>query len=432
MRDLVVATLLAILIPLAVAHPWMGVIGWTFISLASPHQQAYGFIRDAPVAMLVALATLIGLILSKDPKRLVVKGPMVWMALLVIWMLIAYPFSLDLYSEDNRNSLIKVMKIMFMNFVALTVLYNRKQVDVLIATCAISLGIYGIKGGVFTLLTGGSFRVQGLGGFLAGNNEMALALIMVVPLLYYLRYITDNRWYRMGLAVSIFLTCVAAIGSQSRGALVAIIAMGAAFIYRSPTRGKALLPLLAIALFIPFFMPESWWQRMDTIGTYQQDESAMGRINAWYLAWNVATNNFFGGGFYLESNEIFARYAPDPTDIHVAHSIYFQALGQHGFVGLFLFLGMWISTWITARWVSKNCLSPNDQMLARMIEVSLIGFATGGAFLNLAYFDGPYYLLVALVVMRHKLMAELPSLPAADKSQREQTALTDRYSRINT
>ena len=42
-------------------------------------------------------------------------------------------------------------------------------------------------------------------------------------------------------------------------------------------------------------------------------------------------------------------------------------------------------------------------MLARMIEVSLIGFAAGGAFLNLAYFDGPYYLMVALMVMRHKL-----------------------------
>lgn len=407
-RDLIVASFMAIIIPLALAHPWIGVMGWTFISLASPHQQAYGFIQEAPLAMLIALATLIGMFLSKDPKRLVVKGPMVWMALLVVWMLIAYPFSLDQYSEENWQFLSKVLKIMFMNFVALTVLYTRKQVDFLIATCAISLGIYGVKGGVFTLLTGGSFRVQGLGGFLVGNNEMALALIMIVPLLYYLRSITDNRWYRMGLATSIFLTCIAAVGSQSRGALLAIMAMGAAFIYRSPTRGKALLPFLTIALFIPFFMPDSWWERMDTIGAYQQDASAMGRINAWYLAWNVATHNFFGGGFYLESAEIFARYAPDPTDIHVAHSNYFQILGQHGFIGLFFFLGMWISTWRTSRWISKNCTNPDDQMLVRMIEVSLIGFATGGAFLNLAYFDGPYYLMIALVAMRYKLIGNDP------------------------
>ena len=404
MRDLALGIAMVILIPLGLFHPWMGIMNWAFISLASPHRQAWGFIYDAPLAMLTAAATLLGLLISKDPKRLVLKGPIIWMAIFTVWMLITYPFSLDQYSGENSELLTKVMKIMFMNLVAVAVLSTRKQVDVLIAVCAMSLGIYGVKGGIFTLSTGGSFRVQGLGGFLGGNNEMALALIMVVPLLYYLRSIMQNRWYRMGFAVAIFLTCLAAIGSQSRGALLAIIAMGAAFMYRSQTRWRALLPFLAIVLFVALFMPESWWFRMDTISTYEEDASAMGRINAWHLAWNVATHNFFGGGFYLETNEIFARYAPDPTDIHVAHSIFFQVLGQHGFVGLFLFLGMWISTWRTSRWISKNSPSPNDQMLARMIEVSLFGFAAGGAFLNLAYFDGPYYLMIALVVLRYKLL----------------------------
>lgn len=404
MRDLALILIMTVLIPLGAFHPWMGIMTWAFVSLASPHRQAYGFIHDAPLAMLSVAAILLGLVLSKDPKRLVIKGPMVWMGLFSVWMLITYPFSLNpSYSGENYEFLSKVMKIMFMNFVAMAVIFNRKQVDVLIAVCAFSLGIYGVKGGIFTLLTGGSFRVQGLGGFLGGNNEMALALIMTVPLLYYLHYISSSRWIRLALLASIFLTCLAAIGSQSRGALLAIVAMGAAFIYRSPTRGKALVPFLAIALFIPFFMPETWWSRMDTISTYDQDASAMGRINAWHVAWNVATHNFFGGGFDLETDEIFAIYAPDPADIHVAHSIYFQVLGQHGFVGLFLFMGMWISTWLLTRWVSKNATSKNDQMLARMIEVSLFGFATGGAFLNLAYFDGPYYLMVALAIMRYKL-----------------------------
>jgi len=413
MRDLVVTLFMTITIPLGLFHPWMGIMNWTFISLASPHRQAYGFIYDAPLAMLTVITTLLGILFSRDPKRLVIRGPMVWMGFFAFWMLITYPFSLDQGDGYNQEILSKVMKIMFMNFIAVMVIFNRKQIDILIAVCAISLGIYGVKGGIFTLMTGGNFRVQGLGGFLVGNNEMALALIMIVPLLYYMQQTTDNRWYRKGLLAAIFLTCVAAIGSQSRGALIALVAMGAAFIYRSPQRGKALIPFLAVALFIPFFMPESWWSRMDTISTYDQDASAMGRINAWYLAWNVATHNFFGGGFYLESDHIFAMYAPDPTDIHVAHSIYFQTLGQHGFIGLFLFLGMWVSTWRTARWINRFSHDPKDQLLSRMIEVSLIGYATGGAFLNLAYFDGPYYLLVALAALRFKLMNNQPSPPPA-------------------
>jgi len=403
MRDLALTALMAILIPIGLFHPWMGAMSWIFISLASPHRQTWGYLYDAPLAMLVVITTLLGIVISKDPKKLIIKGPIFWMALFSVWMLITYPFSLDKFSGENEAQLIKVMKIMFMNFVTIAVISNRKQIDTLIGVCALSLGIYGIKGGIFTITTGGSFRVQGLGGFLGGNNEMALALIITVPLLYYLSTITSNHWYKRGYGVAIFLTCLASIGSQSRGALIAIVTMGAAFIYRSPTRGRSLLPFLAIAIFIPLFMPESWWSRMDTIGTYDQDASAMGRINAWHLAWNVATSNFFGGGFYLESDQIFALYAPDPLDIHVAHSIYFQTLGQHGFVGLFLFLGMWFSAWRTARWISLNSPSSSDQMLARMIEVSLIGFAAGGAFLNLAYYDGPYYLMLALAILRYKI-----------------------------
>lgn len=416
MRDIALAILMAIITPLGLFHPWMGIMSWAFVSLFSPHRLAYGFMYSAPVAMLTGAATLLGLLFSRDPKRLDIKGPMVWLAAFSIWMIVTYPFSLDQSSSENAEQLIKVMKIMFMTFVAAMVISTRKQINILIAVCALSMGFYGVKGGIFTLLTGGSFAVQqGLGGFISGNNELGLALVMTVPLMFYLHSIATNRWIRKGLLVSALLTCVAALGTQSRGAMLAIAAMGVAFVYRSPKRGKALVPFLIIAFFVPFFMPDSWWARMDTINNYEQDASAMGRINAWKLAWNVATHNFFGGGFVLETNETFSRYAPDPSDIHVAHSIYFQILGQHGFIGLLLFLGMWLSTWQTCRWIAKSSDLAADKMLARMIEVSLIGYATGGAFLNLAYFDGPYYLMVALVVIRYKIMNNLPvstTLPA--------------------
>ena len=54
--------------------------------------------------------------------------------------------------------------------------------------CVISLGLYGVKGGIFTLLTGGGYSVYGPAGtFIGGNNEIGLALIMTVPLMRYLQ-----------------------------------------------------------------------------------------------------------------------------------------------------------------------------------------------------------------------------------------------------
>ena len=66
----------------------------------------------------------------------------------------------------------------------------------------------------------------------------------------------------------------------------------------------------------------------------------MGRINAWWAAWNIATTHVTGAGFDMYSYPIFALFAPNPLDLHAAHSIYFQVLGEHGFIGLTLFIGL--------------------------------------------------------------------------------------------
>jgi probable O-glycosylation ligase (exosortase A-associated) len=149
-------------------------------------------------------------------------------------------------------------------------------------------------------------------------------------------------------------------------------------------------------------MPESWWDRMSTIRTYDQDTSAGGRINAWWMAWNLAKDNFFGGGFSVAWPELFARYAPDPTDVHAAHSIYFMVLGELGFVGLILFMTLWIYVWRSAgRLRIQGKRLPQTMWLSHlgaMCQVSLAGYAVGGAFLSLSYYDLPYNILILVVL----------------------------------
>jgi putative inorganic carbon (hco3(-)) transporter len=407
MRDILLAIVLAVLSPLGVLHPWIGVMLWSWVSLMSPHRMTYGFMYDAPVAMLTGVVTLAGVLFSKDPKKLPMAAPLLWLGLFTAWMCIGHPFSI-VDTDENFAQLDKVLKIYLMTFIAVAVIHTRKQVDILIAVCALSVAFFGVKGGIFTIITGGGFRVRGEGGFIAGNNEVALALIMIVPLLYYFVQTTERKLYRYLLWASIGLCVVAALGTQSRGGLLGVLGMTLAFLARSQRRLRLIIPMVLGTLFIVSFMPDSWWERMATISEYKEDDSALGRLNAWTLAFNVAKDHVFGGGFYLETNGVFQRYAPNPDFIAVAHSIYFQVLGQHGFIGLALYLGFWFSTWLTCRWIARNATSPQDQALARMIEVSFAGFAVGGAFLNLAYFDGPYYLMAALVVIRYKLMNNEP------------------------
>jgi len=269
----------------------------------------------------------------------------------------------------------------------------------------LSTAFFGIKGGIFTILNGGTYTVWGpAGSTIEGNNELAIALIVVIPLIRFLQTTVSKNWQKIGLTVAMLLCAAAALGSHSRGALLAIVAMAFMLWLRSPNKLIGIITIPFIALGLLAFMPAEWFTRMDTIFTYQEDGSAMGRINAWWMAWNLASHNLFGGGFEIYNAMLFGLYAPDPSDIHAAHSIYFQILGEHGFIGLFLYLGMGISTWRVAGWLRNHAHENTETLwcaeLGAMSQVAIFGFAVGGAFLSLAYWDLPYDLLAVLVAAK--------------------------------
>jgi probable O-glycosylation ligase (exosortase A-associated) len=129
------------------------------------------------------------------------------------------------------------------------------------------------------------------------------------------------------------------------------------------------------------------------------------------MLYSVANDRPTGAGFEPYTRAIYDRYVPEAPEVRAAHSIYFQVLGEQGWLGIFLFLLMWLLSWRSTRVLIKITASRNDlqwvHQLTRMIQVSIIGYLVGGAFLNLAYWDLPYYLIVLLVVMRHIVEREL-------------------------
>jgi len=126
------------------------------------------------------------------------------------------------------------------------------------------------------------------------------------------------------------------------------------------------------------------------------------------MAWNLAKANFFGGGFMVSTPQAFALYAPDPVDVHAAHSIYFMVMGEHGFVGLFLFLTLFLFAWGSAgKLHTQGKRQPETQWLSdlgNMLQVGFVGYAVGGAFLSLSYWDLPYNMMIMAVVGRRWLV----------------------------
>lgn len=403
MRDILVVGIVLVAAVWALRRPWIGIMLWTWLSIMNPHRYTWGFAYEAPLAAIAAVATLLGLLMTKERQSPFQGTPVVWFVLLALWITLSWLMGVDVAGDYWQWN--KVMKIYFMTFIALTLLFNKHHIMAYAWVTAGSLALLGAKGGWFTVVTGGNFRVWGPdGSFIGDNNHFALALIMTIPLLRFLQLQLSDNKARLFMWVVMLLCAAAALGSQSRGAFLAIAAMVAMLWWRSEGKvGIGILILFGVFVALPL-MPEEWWERMRTIQNYDEDASAMGRINAWIVAWEVAKHNFFGGGMSYQHQMFFSLYGWHETFVRAAHSIYFQILGNHGFVGLFLYLGLWFSTYRMAGWLRKNGKQHPEAKwtadLGAMVQVSLVGYAVGGAFLSMPYFDLPYNMMIMVVLAK--------------------------------
>lgn len=419
MRDLFITGLIFSLIPFIFKRPWLGILLWSWLGYMNPHRLAWGFAYDFPFAMIVGGVTIVSFMASKEKKEMIWTRETIVLLIFIAWMLFTTFFAF--FPELAWLQWNKVWKIQLMVFLTALIITDRNKLHWLVWVIALSFGFYGVKGGIFTIVNGGAYRVQGpTGTFIGGNNEMALALVMTIPLIRYLHLQETRKWIKTGLAGAMVLTGVAAIGSQSRGGLVAMVAMGVFLWLKSRNKIITGIYMAFVVGILASVMPQEWYDRMNTINTYEEDQSAQGRINAWHTAFNVAKDRITGGGYELWHPQVFRQYAPDPFNVRDVHSIYFEIMGEQGFIGFGLFMLLGVLAWLRARQVIRQCKNDMDKKwaadLAAMIQVSLVGYAAGGAFLGLGYFDLPYHLMIILVLVA-KFSGVLESKPRPVREQ---------------
>lgn len=407
MRDLILLAIVGVGLLYTLKRPHIGIYLWSLIGYMAPHRLTWGFAYNFPFAQLIAAVTIFSMLFSKEPKRFPFTAVTITLIFFIAWMGITTLFALDVDSAAVLYT--KIIKIQLVTFITLILINNKERIQYLVWIIVISLGFYGVKGGVFAILTGGAYRVVGPEKtFITGNTELGLALVMTLPLMYYLMTMAENKWVKRGLYAAMGLTVVAIIATYSRGALLGILTMGFFLFLKSD---KKLIVSILMVLAIPVaivFMPSQWMDRMKTIETYEEDSSAMGRIKAWTFAYDMASQRFLGGGFHSFEPENYDRYSPgliaEGERYQASHSNYFQVLGHHGFVGLGLFLLFLFLSWRTGSWIISNTRDRPDlkwaKLLAAMIQTSMIGYCVSGAFLALAYFDLIYHLAAILVVTK--------------------------------
>ena len=410
MRDIILFLAFLAIIPFIIKRPVVGAMAYAMVSLMNPHRLTYGFAQNFPFAMYLCLATLAAILISREQKKIPMTPPVLVMLLFFIWYTITTIFAQvpsEAWIDWDRYA-----KTMLMVFITIMTVRTVSDVKVLALVVALSLGFWGFKSGIFVILSGGGEGLRGpMNSFISDNNTLALSMVTITPLLVYVSTRARTKWVKRAAIGIVGLTMLAAIGSYSRGALLGTFAMGFFLWLKSTHKLKTGLAFVVIVPIVFALMPPEWTGRMNTIQTYEEDASATGRINSWYFAMNVANHFVLGGGPSVFSPQMFMLYAPNPERYYDAHSIYFQVLGEQGYIGLAIFLTMFMVAWRCGGRVIRHSREKAELawalMLARMCQVSMIGYLAAGAFLTMAYYDLIYY-IIAILVCLDKVLIQAP------------------------
>jgi probable O-glycosylation ligase (exosortase A-associated) len=412
-------------LPLIFVSPFYGVLIWYVFSLGNFHTLTWGVLDNLYYAYVIAALTCISWIISPKDKKQLPLTPLVVLTLLFsLWMTLTSCFALA-PAWDVWDRWVLVHKILFMGLVGYALTTSRERVDQLVWVVVLAVGIWGVKGAIsFILHGGGTVGIHGPeGGVAADNNAFGITLIMIMPLLFYQWHTAVNRNLRRGLMLMGFLVSLAIIFTYSRGALVGLCAMGVVFWLRSRAKIATGALILVVVLSVYSFAPQHWFDRMSTIETYDQDASAMSRINLWQVSLRIAElHPILGGGFRvtywpaLTNSMLEGTRIPRLDKPRAAHSIWFEVLSEQGWVGLVLFVAISGYSLYSCSWLVRRTRDRSDlawaNLLGRMGQSVLVGFWAAGTFASLAYFD-EYWCVIFIFDAARRIVKKDLAMPVS-------------------
>lgn len=433
MRDLFMLAVLPILLYAMAKRPFVALGMWVWTALFFPNGWVYGAASGIRYNLLfTAVAVLAYLVMKHKPKF---KLDSLSLLVFVFFLWTTISTALTIGRPDVAWDIwVRFAKIIALFVFVLLIVEKKLHVDFLLGCVVLSVGFYANLEALKFIVSGGNHMIHGMGGHVLGDrNELAVAFCMTLPIAYYLlgEYGKRSELLRFGLLGTMALLAIGVVGTQSRGGFIALTVL-AGYLFLKSER-KILMGILAIALVtvIVHLASDDWVSRINTIESATDDASFMGRVVAWKLSFILAMQNpFFGGGFksleyfpvWSDLSRDFFSYSwfytgdrlPNTEVGRAAHSVYFQVLGDHGFVGLGLYVSILATAFFKAGSVARRARKLGAaswlSTLATMLQLSIFAFCLGAAALSFAYFDLIFALFGLVIVLEQRL---LPAAVAA-------------------
>lgn len=425
MRDLAMLGAMLAFVPLALRSSFAAYGLWAWTGIVSPVFYLYGFMQGVRYNLIFALIALVGLVLRRERRDVTMTTTQGLLLAFALSCTLSATFSYQPNPSNwpyYQNAMKSLAFCIFMPFF----ISGRLRIQALVMVIAVGLGFHAVVEGLKVLATGGGHRVLGMPSTLmSDNNQFAVGMVMAVPLCYLLYNSLLHKFARLGALAAMGLAALTVIGTNSRGGFLALAVVGLWLGLTS--RRKVLTLVLVAAMGVALFLwaPASWFDRMQTIQTAgEQDSSFLGRVIAWKISTAIALSNpIFGGGIHaVQSFVVWDHFkntigfldfisTPPPGEIpRAAHSIYFEILGDLGFVGFGIFVALIVTAFRTAGQIRKLVANNTHLNWARdiadMLKVAVAAYAVGGAGVSMGYFEEFFAMAALLEIIKQHVLAE--------------------------
>jgi len=417
MRDLLVIGVVVICSFIALRRPVFGLLTFVCLGFLNPQSMTWTIGRTFPLSQLVGIGTIVGYLFWSEPKRFPLQRES--FLLLALWGMFAVSTLFAIYPDRALDRFMHVSKILLMVFLSMSLINTEQRLHFLLRVIALSLGFYGLKGGIFTILTAGKYMVWGPdNSFLAANNAIGLALAMNIPLLFYFLKIETRPWLRWIIRAMLVFSYPAVVATYSRGAWLGLAIVTALIVLRSKHKlllgAAAAILMIMILPVLPQFLPQRVLDRYDILVNYEEDSSAQTRLWSWEFCKRVGlAHPLVGGGFDFNSTELGEIEYPEFDEqwgaerVWSCHSMWFTIFGEHGFPGIILWAGLMGSYLFSLRQMRSYGRVHAELSwvihYADMLQAALVAFMVVGTFLDAAYFDMFYYLVAILVIIKERI-----------------------------
>jgi len=429
MRDLLFTLILPYYIYVSIKKPWISLGFWLWTSCIKVNYLLYGFANSFQLNRVFALATLFSYAIGKNKIKLKIDSISFLFFLYLLWVLISF-FLSDVNPKSLNFRMENLVKMLVFYVMCCKILTKKIHFDFLVWILIISYGALGSAEGLKYIISGGTHTVYAINGINGDNNFAALMMLTTLPLTTYILSQTKVKTLRVGLMGVILLLVTGILATNSRGAFIGLSFVGVYFFIKSERKLLVLFVFITIITIAYNLLPDSWFERMNTIEHAEEDGSFMSRVISWKMCTIIAINNpIFGGGLRaVEDYQLWHYYkadfgilsfipSPQPGRIYAAHSMFFQVLGDVGFVGLAIYISLLATVFFKIgsliRKAQKYEMDDWVIQLLKMLQISLVAYCISGALISVAHTD----LLFFLFAMVHTLGQHIV-YPAENQAQK--------------